>query len=131
MILVADLKTIAKARVRDAEVLRDSTRYDGAVYLCGYAVEIVLKSRICRTLKWLGYPANSKEFDGYSSFRTHDLDVLLHLSGRETTIKAKHFAEWSVVATWDPNTRYRAIGIATKQDATDMVKATKVLVAVL
>ena len=131
MILIADLKRIAKARIWDAEVLRDANRYDGAVYLCGYAVEIVLKARICRTLKWLGYPASYKEFEGYSSFRTHDLDVLLHLSGREAKIKAKHFAEWSVVATWDPNTRYRAVGTATAQDAGDMVKATKVLVSAL
>ncbi len=57
-------------------------RYDGAVYLAGYTVELALKARICEVLNWSGYPATSKEFDGYRSFRTHDLRVLLSLSGR-------------------------------------------------
>ena len=106
-------------------------RFDGAVYLCGYAVEIALKARICHTLAWQGYPSTSKEFEGYQSFRTHDLDVLLHLSAAETTIKTKHLAEWSVVATWDPSARYRPIGSASKQDATDLLSATKTLLGVL
>ncbi|MCB0065385.1 MAG: HEPN domain-containing protein [Caldilineaceae bacterium] len=70
-----------KARLEDAEVLLAANRYDGAMYLCGYAVELALKARICRTLKWAGYPSTRKEFEGYQSLRTHDLKVLLHLSG--------------------------------------------------
>jgi hypothetical protein len=131
MISIADLKGIAKARIKDAEVLAAAKRYDGAVYLCGYAVEMSLKARICKGLKWLGYPATRGEFEGYLSFKTHDLDVLLHLSGSETKIKTKHLTEWSVVATWDPATRYRAVGTAKVQDATDMVAATKVLMSAL
>lgn len=92
---------------------------------------MVLKARICRALKWLGYPASSREFDAYASFRTHNLDVLLHLSGRETIIWAKHLAEWSVAAKWDPNARYRVVGTATAKSAIDMVHATNVLISVL
>ena len=33
----SDLSKIARARLRDAEVLYRSRRYDGAIYLCGYA----------------------------------------------------------------------------------------------
>jgi hypothetical protein len=44
MITTKDLRSIAKARLKDAEVLSDAKRYDGAVYLCGYAVEINLGS---------------------------------------------------------------------------------------
>jgi hypothetical protein len=131
MITIKDLRSIAKARLRDAEVLTGAKRYDGAVYLCGYAVEIVLKARVCQTLKWGGYPSTGGEFQGYQSFRTHDLDVLLHLSGRETIIKTRHLAEWSVVLTWDPNARYSAIGSASPQDAVDMVSAARVLLSVL
>lgn len=131
MLPVADLRKIARARLKDAEVLRESKRFDGAVYLCGYAVEIALKARICRTLKWPGYPSTNSEFERYRSFRTHDLDDLLHLSGREAKIKAAHFAEWSVVTTWDPNTRYRVIGTATAQDADDMLESTKMLMEAL
>ena len=47
----AELRKIAKARLKDAEALLAAHRYDGAIYLCGYAVELALKARICQTLK--------------------------------------------------------------------------------
>lgn len=93
MIFTKDLQKISRARLKDAEVLLASKRYDGAIYLCGYAVELSLKARICKTLKWQGYPSTSSEFSGYQSFRTHDLDILLHISGREEKIKLNFFAE--------------------------------------
>jgi hypothetical protein len=46
MISTKDLRAIARARVRDAEVLLAAKRYDGAFYICGYAVELLLKARI-------------------------------------------------------------------------------------
>ena len=110
MVSIVELKRIARGRLKDAEVLLAAGRYDGAIYLCGYAIETALKARICRALKWLGYPSARKEFEGYQSFRTHDSDILLRLSGIEGKIKARHFAEWSIVATWDSNVRYRPIG---------------------
>ncbi|MEW6210253.1 MAG: HEPN domain-containing protein [Acidobacteriota bacterium] len=131
MVPIDDLRRIARGRLKDAEVLFAAGRYDGAIYLCGYAIEIALKARICRALKWQGYPATRKEFEGYLSFRTHDLDILLHLSGAEGKIKTMHLAEWSIVATWDPNVRYRPIGSASSQDAADMIKSTKVILGVL
>ncbi len=97
-----ELRKIAHARLRDAEILYKNRRYDGAVYLCGYAVEVALKARICRTLKWAGYPATRSEFQSYQSFKTHDLDVLLNLSGVESKIKIQYFAEWSDIAAWEP-----------------------------
>lgn len=98
MLAIRDLQRIARARLRDAEVLTRARRFDGSVYVCGYAVEIALKARICRTLRWAGFPGSNMEFQGYASFRTHDLDVLLHLSGREAIIKTRHLTAWSVVA---------------------------------
>ena len=131
MLSKADLKRIARARLQDAEVLLTAGRCDGAVYLCGYAIEIALKARICHALRWTGYPSTNKEFEGYQTFRTHDLDTLLHMSGVELKIKTKHFAEWSVVAAWDPNVRYRPIGHAAPSDAVDMLKSAKIILAVL
>ncbi|MBI1923693.1 HEPN domain-containing protein, partial [Candidatus Poribacteria bacterium] len=81
MISKDDLRKIARAKLKDAEVLYKNRRYDGAVYLCGYTIETVLKARICRTLKWEGFPSTRSEFQSYQSFRTHDLVVLLTLSG--------------------------------------------------
>jgi hypothetical protein len=35
----ADLKGMARVRLKDAEVLLLARRFDGAAYLCGYAIE--------------------------------------------------------------------------------------------
>ena len=87
MIPISDLRNIAKGRLKDAEVLYASGRYDGAIYLCGYAIEVMLKARICRVLKWPGYPETNREFERFQSFRTHDFDALLRLSGIENKIR--------------------------------------------
>lgn len=69
------LKDVTKALLRDAKALRDAGRYDGAVYLAGYAIEVAFKSRICKTLKWSGFPETGREFEAYNSFKTHDVVV--------------------------------------------------------
>lgn len=122
-----DIKRLAQARLKDASVLIRGKRYEGAIYLCGYAVELALKARICRTLRWAGYPATGREFDDYKSFRTHDLDVLLHLSGIEARIQTRLLAEWSAVTQWNPELRYMPIGSSTQGDADLMVESTKIL----
>jgi len=131
MIKRTELRNIARARIKDAEVLLNAKRYDGAAYICGYALELGLKARICRTLKWSGYPSTNKEFASYRCFKTHDLDVLLHLSGIEDKIKTLFFNDWSNVATWNPEARYEPIGTVSEQDAYDMINATKKLMKVL
>jgi len=83
MIATRDLRTIVRARLRDAQVLLRAKRFDGAWYLCGYAVELALKARICRTLKWPGFPESAQDFKGLQSVKTHDLDILLRFSGVE------------------------------------------------
>jgi HEPN domain-containing protein len=131
MLPIRDLRRIARARLRDAEVLLRSRRFDGSVYVCGYAVEIGLKARICRALSWKGFPDSSKDFQGYTSFRTHNLDVLLHLSGREEMIKNRYFTEWSVVAKWEPESRYGPIGKASAADANDMLRSAREVLGAL
>jgi HEPN domain-containing protein len=44
MISTSDLKAIARARLDDARVLLRGKRFDGAVYLSGYSVEVALKA---------------------------------------------------------------------------------------
>ncbi len=50
MIEVAELDLIAEARLNDGRALFAAGLYDSASYLCGYAIEVSLKARICRTL---------------------------------------------------------------------------------
>jgi HEPN domain-containing protein len=131
MIASTELKRVARARLRDSQVLCDKGRYDGAIYLCGYSVEIALKARICKTLKWAEFPLTNNEFKTLQSFKTHDLDVLLKLSGIQEKIKTRYFAEWSLIATWDPEVRYKTVGSATKTDAVNLIQSANVLVKVL
>ena len=131
MISTKELRTIARERLRDARVLLRAKRFDGAWYLCGYAIELALKARICRTLKWSGFPESGDEFKGLQSVKTHDLAVLLKFSGVEGPVKAKHMAEWSVVLKWNPEKRYQASRLSTAQEAADMLRSVERLLEVL
>ena len=126
-----EIRKIARARLKEAEVLAASRRYEGAIYLCGYAVELALKARICKTLNWSGYPSSNNEFDKYRTFRTHNLDVLLHLTGIEDRVKTALLAEWSAVTEWDPESRYNPIGNISSYDAQLMISSAKALLAKL
>lgn len=117
---------IAKARLRDAEILMKSKRYDGSIYLCGYSIELALKSRICKTLNWTAYPPRG-QFSGFESFKTHNLDILLSLSGMENKIKKNFLVEWSLITSWNPELRYKPIGSANKKDASDMIDPARTL----
>ncbi len=127
MLTIAELRRIAKARLDDAEALLHTRRYDGAVYLCGYAVELALKARICKTLRWEGFPETVGEFRDLQSFRIHDLEALLHLSGIENRVKDQFVAQWSSVSEWDPEMRYARVGTTGRQAASVMVEHVKVL----
>lgn len=122
-----EIDKIIQARIEDATILYEASRYDGSIYLCGYAIELGLKARICRTLQWDEYPTSGK----YKTFKTHDLDVLLHLSGCEDKIKLKHLADWSIVAQWNPEARYNPVGSVQDSDAKDMLDSTKELLKIL
>jgi len=106
MISLQELQNLCTHRLEDAKTLYDAARYDGAFYICGYVVEMWLKKKICESLGWQGYPSTPKEFDTLKSFRTHDLEILLHLSGIETKVRTSFMPEWSNVLTWNPELRY-------------------------
>ncbi len=122
--LRTEIEEIIEIRLKDAEVLLKASRFNGSVYLCGYAVELFLKASICKTLNWIKYPTTGNK---YKTFKTHDLDVLLHLTGFEDNLKSFHMLEWSIVAQWRPEARYKIQNII-KSDAQDMLNATKELI---
>jgi hypothetical protein len=131
MISTVELKKISRARMKDAEALYSARRYDGATYLCGYALELSLKARICKAIHWKGYPETNAEFQNYQSFKTHNLETLLHLSAAEDRIKTTCLAEWSIVLTWDPTVRYKAIGTATPTTTLDMINSARTIIGAL
>ena len=110
MLTINQLREIARERIKDAEALFGAERFEGAMYICGYAVEIALKARICKTLRWPEFPQTESEFGGqnrkYSPFKTHLLNLLLSYSGREDQIRNRFTAQWTLVDSWDPQSRY-------------------------
>ena len=90
-------------------------------------MELAIRARICQTLKWDGFPETRREFENYGSLKVHKLDVLLSLTGHQARIKTHHLTEWSVVAAWDPESRYRPIGSASRADAQLMIHSAEVL----
>ncbi len=123
--------TIANERLVDAETLLNAHRYDGAVYLCGYSIEIALKHKICQTLNWTEFPSTNRDFEKYKSLKTHDLDVLLSFTGIETSLKATCLAEWSAVSIWNPEARYNPIGIINPAKTDLMINSAKILIGML
>jgi HEPN domain-containing protein len=131
MISTADLMTIARERLTDAETLLKARRYDGAVYLGGYSIEIALKHKICKTLNWAGFPSTNREFERCKSLKTHDFEVLLSFTGIETKLKATYLAEWSAIGIWNPEARYNPAGVINPEDATLMINSAKTLISIL
>jgi hypothetical protein len=122
-----ELSKLARVRLRDAEVLYSNQRYSGAFYLCGYVLELALKARICKTLRWPKYNVGSS----YSSFKTHDLDVLLNLAGLASKIQKKYVAEWLIVKSWKPERRYEPAKKVTRKNASAMLRHTRTLLKVV
>lgn len=131
VITKSDISNLAKARLEDSKILCKAKRYDGAVYICGYVIELGLKLRICKTLNWEGFPSSNREFNDFRSFKTHNLDVLLALSGIEEKVKTELLPEWSAVTSWDPEARYNPIGSIGKADAELMVESAEKLLRIL
>lgn len=97
------LDSLAKERMLDAEMLYQSNRYDGAIYLCGYVLEYTLKSQICKHNGWIEFTPLSNS----TSFTIHSLDELLKLSGKENDILLRVNKDWLFVKNnWAPANRY-------------------------
>ncbi len=118
-----ELQRLARERLRDAQILQHRGRHDAAAYMCGYVLELALKACICKTLQINDYP--EKRLHG--EFKTHGFDDLKLLAGFESEITAKRnpklFANWSIVARWSPDWRYRPIGSVTESDADAILAA--------
>jgi hypothetical protein len=130
MLTRSDLRRIARTRLQDAEVLFRGQRYDGAVYMCGYAIELYLKARICTTLHWAGFPETKGEFQDLLSLKTHKLEILLRLSGRES-VRTKLLADWSIVVQWEPESRYSLPGTIKEPEAKSMIESTRKIMRAL
>lgn len=122
----AELRELARTRLKEAKVLFNSGLYDGSWYLAGYVVELALKARICRILDLDSYPDTGQIS---KSFKTHNLDHLLKLAGLENKLKKawssqrKLFANWSIVTSWNEHFRYKPVGTSKMASAQNIINS--------
>jgi len=94
-------REIARARLLDAEALLRALRFDGAIYLAGYAIECQLKFAVCERRKILHLPAD---------FEIHDWDTLVEEASLRPAIESQKQSKLlydSLVDRWEPSLRYR------------------------
>lgn len=91
----SEIKALAYERLAEAQILCDAQKYDGAFYLAGYSVELMLKAKICQhwdidnlfsdnvDINDIGASKISKKLIGEvkKSIQTHDLRILFIYSG--------------------------------------------------
>ncbi|RYY07214.1 MAG: hypothetical protein EOP43_03925 [Sphingobacteriaceae bacterium] len=145
MILLETLKELIKQKLTDAAILQKNDRYDTAVYIAGYAIEMALKLKICKLFKLnQGFPENKHEFNIYQKnvqsqillagaitqikdIKHHELSKLLFFSGVEYQIRLKFLDEWNLVAIWNPEMRYRYPDLS-KTNCLTRLEATRILI---
>jgi HEPN domain len=121
----AEIKQLAEERLIDAQTLLNNGRYEGAFYLAGYAVELVLKAKVCIHLDiddlFSDNPtSHTKNSLGKfrESLKTHDYFVLLRICGLSKKLDAellsnRYFnSNWSLLFQnstflWNEGVRYK------------------------
>lgn len=122
---------MAKARLDEAQLLHDNRRFDGAVYLCGYAIELALKYVILKDRLW-GFPEEPEEFKLYENMKTHDLEDLLKLADKVQMKNDRTFSiPWGYVNNWRSEFRYRPVGTATEMDSAQMLSSANDIMTLL
>jgi HEPN domain-containing protein len=136
MLTAQHLRDLADTRLKEATSLLEVGLFDGAVYLAGYALEYLLKARICDLLDIEDlFDDDFAEPSVARLFKTHDIQKLLLLAGLqkkldtaiiEDALLAKH---WAVLTDgngqfiWNEQLRYAITGSTTQKDAEEFVNA--------
>lgn len=119
-----ELQKLSDERIEDAQSLLAATRWSGAYYLVGYALECALKSCVLARVEQTGIIFEDKKFA--EKCWTHDLETLVKqadlVSERGLSIEANEQlgTNWLVAKDWSELTRYR---FSTQQQAEKMFEA--------
>jgi hypothetical protein len=101
-----DLLVKAKLRFSEAKILHSNGCFEGAVYLCGYALELIIKRYIAKSLNWDMFPPEGVGDLVNKAFLTHNLSQLLILSGLREEIKINLELPWQQASRWSSEMRY-------------------------
>jgi HEPN domain-containing protein len=104
-----DFRDLACIRLKEAKILLDNQRWEGAYYLCGYVVECGLKACIAKKTREYDFPPPRATIEKYY---THDLYSLMKATGLEVQLKTDMENDkdlelsWNLVVHWTEISRY-------------------------
>ena len=117
-----DFRRLARIHIKEARALLDAQCYDGAYYLCGYAVECGLKACIAKRTQQHDFPDKDTVQDSY----THEFPKLLKAarlieSLTEEASRVPAFGlNWATVKDWSEKRRYQ---LNSEKEARDLYRA--------
>lgn len=119
-----------KHRMDDARALFNAVRWRGAMYMAGYSVECLLKTKLmrmfnCRHLRELEDELQGKGILGaQGTVFTHQLELLLRLANAIDRLRQseEHWRSFNMVNRWIPAWRYTA-DLSNPEDAKDFLDA--------
>jgi hypothetical protein len=127
---VSEQAKAGKHRLDDARALLNDSRFRGAMYLAGYAIECLLKTKLmrqfgCRHLRELEDELQRRGIlASQATIFTHQLVLLLRLTGGMDRLR-QNGSLWqlfNLVNRWVPAWRYNA-DPSNHHDATDSLEA--------
>ena len=127
---ISNIQKLATRKLEEADCLFTNGHIDWSYYTAGYAVELLLKARVCKTLGIEDFfdekSSLMKKFKFPQAFKTHDFEQLSIVSGvykqlEIAAIDSGFRVKWSKVCTWDEGSRY-AMG-REKQDVQDFLSS--------
>jgi hypothetical protein len=129
---IREITDLADKRLQEAELLHANGMEEGAFYLAGYVIELMLKARICKNLDIENFYIRPIK-TGKQAFFTHDLEQLLTLSGLRTIFDQEISTNtvlansWLVICTWDEERRY--VSVVTHRNITTFLSSVKIFLA--
>lgn len=127
---VSEQAKAGKHRLDDARALLNDSRFRGAMYLAGYAIECLLKTKLmrqfdCRHLRELEEELQRREMlAGHATIFTHQLEMLLRLTGGMDRLRQNRplWQLFNQVNHWVPAWRYNS-DLSNHDDAKDFLEA--------
>ncbi len=133
-----EIKNSAKERLSEAKILYANGKFNGAFYLAGYSVELMLKAKICERI---GIPnlleTNEREqflnqessvSDIRKAIKVHNLWTLLLFSGLKAKFEVDKAADINLqkansllFGSWNENVRYKPCGHFVDKDVNEMI----------
>ncbi len=128
---VQEIRDLADLRLEEAKLLHNNGFHDGAIYLAGYAVELMLKAKICEALEIPNFFHEDSDVDRkiLRTFKTHDLEGLITLSGLKRKFQIAKLNNddlsdnWNTICEWSENYRYCVRGTCEPRQATNFLNA--------